>query len=305
MVKNWQKYLTTGAFVNHYWNIGKKISLESGLRCDVVQASSVISKSNEGAFVLPRISVLYKMNSHISYRLGGGMGYRMPTLFNEESEPFGYKNIRPIDFAGTTAEKSYGGNFDFKYQSTFGTQNILLTFNQMFFYNIIDHPILLSSDTLGNLFYGNYGNQMTSIGFESQIKLTFWQFTWFLGYTFTDVFMELENSSYRLPLTPRHSIKGDLLFVVDDKWRIGWDYEYKSEQMLSTGITTRELFTTGVVVERTMGYFTIFLNAENFTDTRQSRYESLESLPFQTPQFTEVWAPLDGFFFNGGFKIRM
>ena len=26
------------------------------------------------------------------------MGYRMPTFFNEEAEPYGYKNIQAIDF---------------------------------------------------------------------------------------------------------------------------------------------------------------------------------------------------------------
>jgi iron complex outermembrane receptor protein len=38
---------------------------------------------------------------------------------------------------------------------------------------------------------------------------------------------------------------------------------------------------------------------------RQSRFGSLNSGPSNTPQFTDVWAPLDGFFFNGGFKIKL
>jgi len=65
------------------------------------------------------------------------------------------------------------------------------------------------------------------------------------------------------------------------------------------------LFTTGIVVERTIDNFVIFLNAENFTDVRQTRFQSLESTPYNTPQFTDVWAPLDGFFFNGGLKIKL
>ena len=35
-------------------------------------------------------------------------------------------------------------------------------------------------------------------------------------------------------------------------------------------IKTESLFTTGVIVERTIDNFVIFLNAENFTDVRQS-----------------------------------
>ena len=38
---------------------------------------------------------------------------------------------------------------------------------------------------------------------------------------------------------------------------------------------------------------------------RQTRQESLLSLPNNTPQFTEVWAPLDGIVFNYGIKIKL
>ena len=231
------------------------------------------------------------------------MGYRMPTIFSEEAEPYGYKNIEAIDFANVTAERSYGGNVDLKYQSTFGSDNVLLTLNQMFFYNIIDNPVALIYYFNGN--YINTSGDINSQGFESQIKLTVWKFTWFLGYTYTDASLKNGNSKTNLILTPQHSIKGDLLFVEDNKWRIGWDYEYKSEQILSSGLSSPSLFTTGIVVERTLDKFVIFLNAENFTDARQTRYESMLSGPYNTPQFTDVWAPMDGFFFNAGLKIKL
>ncbi len=301
-----QEYLTVGAFVNHLWDISKKFATEAGIRMDVVQAKSSFSKSAGESFVLPRLSVLYKMNKNFSYRLGGGMGYRMPTIFNEEAEPFGYKDIRAVDFATVKAERSYGGNFDIKYISTFNdSEKALLTLNQMVFYNIIDNPILLGNDSLGGMSFTNTGDFLHSRGLESQVKLTVGKFTWFLGYTYTDAFLEDSGREFILTLTPLHSIKGDLLFVVESKWRIGWDYEYKSEQLLSAGFRSRALFTTGIIVERTINNFVIFLNAENFTDTRQTKYESLNSQPYGTPQFTDVWAPLDGYFFNFGLKIKL
>ena len=300
-----QEYVTYGIYVNHLWNMSKKLAIESGLRTDYAAANSLISENKGETFVLPRVFVLYKLHRNFSARLGGGMGYRMPTIFNEEAEPYGYKNILAIDFEHLKAERSYGYNFDLKYQSTFGSDNVLLSLNQLFFYNRIDNPILLHTDPLGNLFYGSTSDYLNSRGFESQIKLTLWKFTWFFGYTYTDAFLQTDDTESTLTLTPKHSIKGDLLFVIENKWRIGWDYEYKSEQLLSTGLATRSLFTTGIVVERTIDNFVLFLNAENFTDTRQSRYQSLESSPNGTPQFTEVWAPLDGFFFNAGLKIKL
>lgn len=300
-----QDYLTYGIYVNHLWDLNKKLAIESGLRTDYAEAKSIVSANKGEVFVLPRVFVLYKLHKNFSMRLGGGMGYRMPTIFNEEAEPYGYKNIQTIDFANLKAERSYGYNFDLKYQSTFGSENVLLSLNQLFFYNRIDNPILLNVDPIGNLFYASTSDYLNSRGFESQIKLTIWKFTWFFGYTYTDAFLQTNETETTLILTPKHSIKGDLLFVEENKWRIGWDYEYKSEQLLSTGLATRSLFTTGIVVERTIDNFVLFLNAENFTDTRQSRYQPLSSAPNNTPQFTEVWAPLDGFFFNAGLKIKL
>ena len=300
-----QEFQTFGAYANLLWDINTRLAIEAGLRTDLVEAESTISSGNKESFVLPRLSALYKFNNNLSMRLGGGMGYRMPTIFNEEAEPFGFDGVQPIDFDEVDAERSLGLNWDLKYQTTFGSDNILLTLNQMFYYNVIDNPILLSSDITRNLIYQNRGEYLKSRGFESQVKLTVGKFTWFLGYTYTDAFLDFGDRNLPLTLTPEHSIKGDLLFVEDGKWRIGWDYEYKSSQILSSGVETRSLFTTGIVVERTLGNLVIFLNAENFTDTRQSKFESLRSGTNNTPQFTDVWAPLDGYFFNAGFKIKL
>ena len=175
----------------------------------------------------------------------------------------------------------------------------------MFFYNIIDNPIILEDSNINYLQYTQNLNSLNSQGFESQIKLTVGKFTWFLGYTYTDAYLENIGEVFPLILTPKHSIKGDLLFVEDNKWRIGWDYEYKSEQLLSSNYKTRSLFTTGIIVERTIDNFVIFINAENFTDVRQSRYANSAINITESPQFTEVWAPLDGFFLNAGIKIKL
>ena len=300
-----QYYLTRGTFVNHVWDITEKIALESGLRLDYAFAKSQINETDGRLFLLPRISSLFKLAKGLSLRAGGGMGYRMPTIFNENSEPIAYKNIKAIDFQNTKAEESLGGNLDVKYVTNFGSDKLLLSFNQMFFYNIIDNPILLVQNGYGDLAYQNFGKRMHSRGFESQLKFTFWKITWFLGYTYNEAFLELENYSAYLTLAPQHSIKGDFLFVEEDKWRIGLDYEYKSKQWLSSGLSTPEIFTSGIVIERTIGNFVLFFNAENFTDVRQSKNQSLISNPNNTPQNTEIWAPLDGRFLNGGIKIKL
>jgi len=303
-----QESQTLGLYVNHLWDVTDEIALESGLRADNVNSSTFTSANNGQNFILPKISALYKMTSELSIRLGGGMGYRMPSLFSEEAEPYGYRNIQAVDFGNLVAEESYGSNIDFKYQSTFGLDNVLLSLNQMFFYNVIDNPITLNEGDINNyndnMFYEQVYDSLFSKGFESQIKLTVDKFTWFFGYTYTDAYLQDQIKKHPLLLTPKHSIKGDLLFVIDNKWRIGWDYDYKSGQFLNNGNISQSLFTTGIIVEHTIDNFVIFLNAENFTDVRQSNTGGSGNNYFG-PQFVEVWAPLDGYFFNMGLKIKL
>lgn len=298
-----QHTLTAGIYMNHLWNISDRLCTESGIRLDYVQAGSHYGETSGEPFILPRLSVLYKATNSLSLRTGGGFGYRMPTIFNEESEPYGFRGILPIMYNDVKAERSVGANLDIKYEKEFG-ENVLLTLNQMFYYNYITNPIQLAPIGFYPMAYINRGDNVNSKGFESQIKLTVWKFTWFFGYTYTDAGIVDAGSYTNLILTPKHSIKGDVLFVDEGKWRIGWDYEYKSSQLLSDNSETRSLFTTGIVVERTFNQFVLFVNAENFTDTRQTRYSSILSGPMNTPQFTDIWAPLDGFFFNLGLKLR-
>lgn len=295
---------TASLFINHIWDANKFIDVESGLRADWNKNKSNMSEDDGEVFIMPRVAALVKYSSKFSTRISGGLGYRPLTIFNEEAEPFGFLNFMPIDFANTQAENSIGLNGDIAYKSIIG-DNMLLSINQMFFYNIIQNPIVLNKDLITqNYFFHNSADDVRSQGFETQLKFTFWKITWFLGYTYTDVYFDASEKE-TMVLNPKHSVKGDFLFVEDGKWRIGLDYEYKSSQRLSKGLDTRDLFTTGLVIERTIDNFVLFFNAENITDARQTKYESIRYTPNNTPQFTEIWAPLDGRFINFGLKIKL
>ena len=47
----------------------------------------------------------------------------------------------------------------------------------------------------------------------------------------------------------------------------------------------------------------VFLNFENFTDARLTRYGPLYTGSLTNPSFNDIYAPLDGFVINGGIKI--
>ena len=69
---------TIGAFANYVFDIGQKISIESGLRSDYVFEQKL--------HVLPRVSALFKWTNQLSTRIGGWLGYRNASIFNQEAE---------------------------------------------------------------------------------------------------------------------------------------------------------------------------------------------------------------------------
>jgi len=290
-----ENYQTIGGFANYTFDVGEKVSLETGLRADYV--------FNEKLYLLPRASALFKWTNKLTTRIGGGLGYKNASIFNQEAELFGYKNVLAINRNKTKAEQSYGGNADIGYKLNFGNK-MFINFNQMFFYTYLDKPLVLQNNGL-NFEFQNANGYTKSIGTETFFKFGFSDFVLFVGYTFTDATNHFNGTKSNVTLTPKHSLKGDLLYALPGKWRIGFDYELKSSQTLSNGNQTKSFWTYGAVAEHYWKNFTFFGNVENIFDYRQTRQESLISGPNNTPQFTEVWAPLDGFVFNFGLKIKL
>ncbi len=291
-----EEYKTIGAFGNYTFDIGNKVAIESGLRADYVL--------NQKWHILPRFSALFKWTNRLTTRVGGGLGYRNASIFNQEAELLGYKNVQPINRNTTQAEKSYGGNIDIGYKVPIG-EHFTINFNQMFFYTYLDKPLVLQQTTPGIYNFANANGYTHSAGAETFFKFGFYDFVLFVGYTYTNATNHFNNSKTDLTLTPKHSLKGDLLYALPGKWRIGLDYEFKSSQALINGTRSRDFWTFGAVIEYTYKKYTFFGNVENYTNLRQTDYGSLKSAPYNTPQFTEVWAPLDGIVFNYGLKIRL
>ena len=209
-------YKTFGAFGNYTFDIGNKVAIESGLRADYVL--------NQKWHILPRVSALLKWTNRLTTRVGGGMGYRNASIFNQEAELLGYKNVQPINRNATQAEESYGGNIDIGYKVPIG-ENFTINFNQMFFYTYLYKPLVLqqSAPTSGIYNFANANGYTQSAGAETFFKFGFYDFVLFIGYTYTNATNHFNNTKTDLTLTPKHSLKGDLLYAMPGKWRIGLD----------------------------------------------------------------------------------
>ena len=116
--------LTVGAFLQQNWKINDFIHLETGIRGDQVK--------DYGFAFLPRLAVLFKLSPKVSSRIGGGLGYKTPTIFTEESERLLYRDVLPIDEEVNKLERSYGFNADINYKSKFADGEVDFSINQLF-----------------------------------------------------------------------------------------------------------------------------------------------------------------------------
>jgi len=289
-------YTTIGAFVQHTWNTSDKIKIESGLRGDY--------QNDYGFFFLPKISALLKINDHFSTRLGGGLGYKAPGIFTEDAERIQFRNVLPIDVKNTTAERSYGVNYDINYHTTLFDDKLGFSINQMFFYTRINNPILLTPLANGDLAYVQPKGNLDTRGIETNLKLTYEDFKLFIGYTLADVNQHMGAGSLSYPLVSKHRLNNVLMYEIEDQWKIGAEAYYYSKQRLNDGTTGRSYWTAGLMAEKLWKRFSVFVNFENLTDVRQTRFGPIYSGSITNPVFKDIYAPIDGFVVNGGFKVK-
>jgi outer membrane receptor for ferrienterochelin and colicins len=287
-------YNTTGIFLQNTWSPNKQFTLETGLRGDYT--------ADYGFELLPRISGMLRITPQITARAGGGLGYKTPTVFNEESEKTQFQNILPIDPNRTQDERSAGVNFDVNYRTKIGT--VGFTINQMFFYTRLNKPLVLTA-TGSNYEFLNAPGHIDTKGMETNLRFVYDDFKLFVGYTYADVNTHYNNSKAWLPLTARHRLNNVLMYEQEGKLKIGFEAYFFSPQLLNDGKTGRAYWTFGLMGEKTWKHFSIFLNFENFTDTRQTKFDTIYTGSITNPTFRDIYAPVDGFVVNGGIKLRL
>jgi iron complex outermembrane receptor protein len=184
---------TLGAFVQNIWNANEKLTLESGFRLDHL--------NTEGFFLLPKVSVLYTPNEELTLRIGGGLGYKSPTVFTEETERIQFRRVAPIDYEKLQSERSAGANLDINYRLALG-EELSLVANTLLFVTQIQNPLLLEKSAKGFEFVQPEGNFQTQ-GVEVNLKWNYRDFKLFTGYTLADVTQEVNGQKSPYPLVAR------------------------------------------------------------------------------------------------------
>jgi outer membrane receptor for ferrienterochelin and colicins len=296
------KVNTGGIYAQHTLDATDKIKLESGLRLDMANYNNA-NYSNTEFFVLPRISLLVKYNADWSSRIGAGMGYKTPTLFTEETETIQYRNVLQLN--NVKSEKSYGGTADINFRTKLGA-DLAFTLNHMFFYTVIERPLVLSAEGINNFKFVNASRPVHSMGFETNAKLIFKNnLKLFLGYTFTDARANYLSGNDFLPLVPKSKLNSALIYEKEGSIKLGLEGYFTGKQYLSDHTRTPSFKEFGFMAEKIFKKFSLYVNFENFTDTRQSRYKTVVNGSHLNPVFDEIWTHTEGFVVNGGIKIKL
>ncbi len=305
-IKRSYSYFTYGAFAQYIFNLSDKTSIEAGFRFDY----NNIHKVN----ALPRVAFRQKWNDFFTTRLNLGMGYKLPTIFQDESEQTRFMGVQPIALS-VKPELSLGGTVDLKIKlPNFNGFNI--TINQLYFLTHIFRPLLAqtavdtSCSTLDceQLSYRNANGYIQSGGVETGIQLSYRGFSTSLVYTLTDNNRKVDNVRSIAPLTSKH-----IIYILAEygikNFSIGLDAYYFSPVKLSDGSVGHSIWELGVNVQYSFKYILLFANFENLINIRQSTYAPKQTVfpnpTYSHPRFSEIYAPLEGRLINVGFKLRL
>ncbi len=285
---------TVSAFAQNTITPSPWFTLESGLRLDESNVS--INTQKKEFFVLPELHALFKANTHWSTRLGGGLGYKMPSPFGFENDQYNYATLPPLNVAQTLAERSFGGNWDFIYQTN--GDGITFSLDEMLFANRVNHPLVEQN----NNSLINANGYLLSQGSATNATVIIGDLNLWAGYTYTLTQNHFNGQTSWHPLTPKHLLYLDFAYEAENNFRITTEADYASQQQLYDGTMGKQTFIVNFLAEKIWKHFNIFMNVENLTNVRQNK---LYTGSITHPVFENVYAPLEGRMFNVGIQIHV
>jgi outer membrane receptor for ferrienterochelin and colicins len=261
-----------------------------------------------GTLASPRGSLLWRPDPEWTVRVSAGGGAFAPTPFIEDTDETGLSRIAPLE--RLAAERAWGGSLDVTRRA--GGLELTATV----FASDVRNPVQLVGEsegdmqTNGQFMLVNASGRTTTWGSELLGRYRSGPFLAIATYAFVRSRELDEESGLRreVPLTPRHYATTDLMFESEDWGRAGIELYYVGRQELddnpyrTNGVGQ---FIVGALVEKRFERFRLFVNSENLSDVRQTRYDPLVR-PERHPDgrwTVDAWAPLDGRVINGGIRV--
>jgi iron complex outermembrane receptor protein len=282
-------YTVPGAFAQYDIDVHPALTLAASARVDV--------HSEYGAFFSPRVSALARQGRWTS-RLSVGLGFLGPTPLTEETEAAGLSRLtieQPLE-----AERGLSGSFDVS--RTDGPASYTLTL----FGSRIADPVHV--DRSPSLVLRSLADPTTNAGVELLGTLRRAPFSVTATYTYVRARETVDAATGDTPLTPRHSAGVVGMWEVEDVGRVGLEWYYTGRQRLEENpyrSVSEPYSVVGVLAERSFGRIRLFVNGENLTGVRQTRWDPLlrQTRAADGRWTVDAWAPLDGRTVNGGVRF--
>jgi len=170
----------------------------------------------------------------------------------------------------------------------------------------VDNPLRLVDVGNKQFAYRQPDDFLETQGTELGVVWRWNDFKYFFGYTHADVREHTKTGARMAPLMPKDRVNNVFVYEREDDFRIGLEAYYYGRQGLTDGSMARDFWIFGLMMEKRIDEdFSVFLNFENFSDTRQTRFGSIYTGSRLNPIFADIFAPLDGSVINGGIKIRL
>ncbi|MEZ5289803.1 MAG: TonB-dependent receptor [Vicinamibacterales bacterium] len=283
------RYDVPGVFGQDDVDVAGWLSVSAGARVDW--------HSQYRAFVSPRVAAVTRVGAWTS-RLSVGRGFFATTPVTEETEAAGLTRLevpRPV-----RAEQGTSVSLDV-------TRSLgPLTVTATAFGSRISDPAVVERDTRYALV--NRDRATTNAGTEWLATLRHGPWAATGTYTYVRSREEADAGRQDVPLTPRHSA-GLVGMWEDEDWgRVGLEVYYTGRQHLEVNPyrrTSAAYVVLGALAEKRIGRVRLFVNAENLTDVRQTRWDPvLRPDRGRDGRWTvDAWAPLDGRAINGGVRV--
>jgi iron complex outermembrane receptor protein len=282
-------FVAPGAFGQYDFSLTPAVSLSASGRLDF--------HSEYGPFFSPRVSVLARAGRWTS-RASLGTGFFAATPLTEETEAAGLTRLRieqPLE-----AERGLSASFDVT--RTEGPFSCTATV----FASRIADPIHVDRSPVYVM--RNLQDATTNVGVELLGTFRKEPFSVTGTYTFVHARETVDTTEQDVPLTPRHSAGIVGMWEAEDVGRLGIEWYFTGRQSLEENPyrqVSEPYMILGLLAEKQFGRIRLFVNGENLTGVRQTRWDPLllTTRAADGRWTVDAWAPLEGRNINGGLRV--
>ena len=285
-----------------------KLTLITGVRSD--------NHNQFGTIVTPRTLLKYDISPNTIVRANIGTGWRTVNLFSENINLL--VSSRDIVFA-EQLEPERALNTGVNFTQKFNTENVTGFFSADYYRTDFQNQIFPDYDTdPTKAIIENFSGKSVSNTFQAEVYLNFWRrFEFKTGYSFLDVYREIDGQKVLLPFNPRHKVVTTLGYKpLSDKFHIDMNIHWYGQQRLPNTQSNPPEFQRPdfsenyMLVNAQFTYnlqkFELYAGCENIFDFRQLRPIIGWQDPFgQYFDTSSVWGPTRGRELYAGVRFKI